>query len=431
MRRWALWIIFGVFALLAVTGSLLIRGRAEANLRAAEERAAEESAAAARLLLERRDVVSEVRVPSGTTFSGILRSSGIDPQTADQIAEAIRPVFNPRLLRAGQKLILVRRYTGELKSIRYRTGWDSELWIAKDHDTFVASEKKLSAVTETTVVQGRIDSSLFESILATGEHPELAVRLAEIFAFDLDFYSDPQPGDTFRLVFEKRTVAGEEAPSYGRIFAAEYVNGGRPYNAVLFRDPNGRPAYYTAEGKSLQKAFLRSPLKFAARVSSHFSKRRLHPVMKVYRAHLGTDYAAAVGTPVQAIANGRVTFSGRKGGNGNLVIVRHANGYESYYLHLSRLLVRRGQSVQQGQRIGLVGATGLASGPHLDFRLKRNGTFVNFERLKLPPANPVAKSELPSFFAERDKWMGLLNESPQTGTQVASGAVQIEPNAAD
>jgi murein DD-endopeptidase MepM/ murein hydrolase activator NlpD len=417
--------IVAVIGLAILAGVLVTRRKAETNLRAAEKQAVEESAAAARLMLQRRDQVSEVRIPSGAILTQVLRSANIDPQTADQISEAIRPVFNTRRIRAGEKLVVVRRYTGDLKAVHYRTGWDTELQVAKRENGFEASEKKLEAVTEIQVVQGKIESSLFESVLETGEHPELAVRLAEIFAFDLDFYSDPQPGDTFRLVFEKRTVPGEDTPYYGQIFAAEYVNGGRPYTAVLYHEPSGRPAYYTAEGKSLQKAFLRSPLKFAARVSSHFSKRRFHPVAHVYRAHLGTDYAAAVGTPVQAIASGRVTFSGYKGGNGNLVVVKHANGYESYYLHLSRRMVRTGQSVQQGQRIGLVGMTGLASGPHLDFRLKKNGAFLNFERLKLPPATPVAKSDLPSFYVERDKWMALLNQPPAP-THVAS-AENSEP----
>jgi murein DD-endopeptidase MepM/ murein hydrolase activator NlpD len=230
-------------------------------------------------------------------------------------------------------------------------------------------------------------------------------------------------------VFEKRTVPGEDNPSYGRIFAAEYVNGRRPFDAVLFHHPSGQLAYYTADGKSLQKAFLRSPLKFAARISSHFSQHRFHPVMKVYRAHLGTDYAAPVGTPVQAIANGRVEFAARKGGNGNLIILKHANGYETYYLHLSRLLVRAGQSVQQGQRIGLVGATGLASGPHLDFRMRRNGTFVNFEGLKLPPANPVARADQPAFFAERDKWIAMLQQAPAAQQHMAAEASPKAPAA--
>jgi murein DD-endopeptidase MepM/ murein hydrolase activator NlpD len=205
--------------------------------------------------------------------------------------------------------------------------------------------------------------------------------------------------------------------------AAEYKNAGHPYQALLFHDPGGAPAYYSADGKSLQKAFLRSPLRFAARVSSHFTMHRFHPVLKINRPHLGTDYAAPVGTPVQTIANGRVVFAGRKGGDGNMVQIAHTHGYETYYLHLSRILVRGGQNVHQGQRIGLVGATGLATGPHLDFRIRQHGNFVNFERLKLPPSNPVAKSDWEEFAEVRDKGIALLPTTSDHNV-TASTAVQ-------
>src|SRR5262249_32487692 len=151
-----------------------------------------------------------------------------------------------------------RRYDGQLKEIHYRTGWDTDLEVLKTPAGVSVSEKRLESQITTAVVQGSIQSSLFESVLNAKEHPELAVRLSEIFAWYLDFYTDLQPGDTFRLVFEKRVVPGDEVPAYGRIYAAEYVNGGKVFSAVLFRDPSGQPAYYTAEGKSLQKAFLKS-----------------------------------------------------------------------------------------------------------------------------------------------------------------------------
>jgi murein DD-endopeptidase MepM/ murein hydrolase activator NlpD len=420
-----------IIGITVLAGSLAVRRHAEARLARSQQQAITESAAAAKITASHHDVISDVTVPAGANFTDLLRKAELDSATAYEITQVVRPVFNPRLLRAGDKLSFIRRYDGSLKAIQYRTAWDEQLEVVKTADGFNATEKKLEASTKTIVVQGTIQSSLFESVLEAGEHPELAVRLAEIFAFDLDFYSDPQPGDTFRLVVEKRTVPGDDVPSYGQIFAAEYVNGKHPYDAVQFHGPDGRPAYYTADGKSLQKAFLHSPLKFAARVSSHFSMHRYHPVMKVYRAHLGTDYAAPVGTPVQAIANGRVEFSAYKGGNGNLIILRHSNGYESYYLHLSRRLVRSGQSVQQGQRIGLVGMTGLASGPHLDFRLRQHGKFVNFERMKLPPANPVAPSELPAFRQVRDQWMTMLHRSPDQKTQLATDAAPVKPVGAD
>jgi murein DD-endopeptidase MepM/ murein hydrolase activator NlpD len=397
----------------------------------AQQVAVRDSAAAAEITRQHHDKLTTTKVRFGDNFTDVLRSQQLDPATVSEITNAALRVFKPRTLRAGQQVDFVRRWDGALKSVLLHSGWDQAITITRMADGFVAAETTLPSSSKVTVVQGTITSSLFESVLEAGEHPELAVRLAEIFAWDLDFYTDPRPGDTFRLVFEKRTLEGSDIPSYGRIYVAEYVNGGHPLDAVLFHDPDGKPAYYTAEGKSLQKAFLRSPLKFAARISSHFSRHRFHPVLKTYRAHLGTDYAAPVGTPVQAIASGRVEFSARKGGNGNLIILRHANGFKSYYLHLSQRLVRVGQSVQQGQRIGLVGATGLASGPHLDFRLLRNGQFVDFERMKLPPSNPVAKSDEPAFFAERDKWMAMLREAADPNTKVAQADGHAGTSTAD
>jgi murein DD-endopeptidase MepM/ murein hydrolase activator NlpD len=254
---------------------------------------------------------------------------------------------------------------------------------------------------------------LFQSISAAGESPELALRMAEIFAWDLDFYTDPQEGDQFCLLVEKKEYDNGRPPSYQRILAAKYNNAGTVYEGFLFHGQEGKPRYYSSDGRSLQAAFLRSPLKFEARVSSRFSRRRFHPVLKIYRPHLGTDYAAPAGTPVQAVAAGRVVFSGRWGGAGNLVRIRHAGGYETYYLHLSRRLVRTGQRVEQGQRIGLVGATGLATGPHLDFRIRKNGRFVDFERLELPRTASIEAEYAELFAAVREHFSRLMEPAPE------------------
>jgi murein DD-endopeptidase MepM/ murein hydrolase activator NlpD len=264
-----------------------------------------------------------------------------------------------------------------------------------------------------------LDDSLFNAVEEAGESAEVAMRLAQIFGYDLDFYTDPRKGDTFHLVLEKRTYLTGETAGYGRILAAEYVNGGKKYEALLFHDERGQSAYYSSDGKSLQKAFLRSPLKFGAPVTSHFSKSRFHPILKTYRAHLGTDYGAPVGTPVQTIGSGRVVFAGRKGGDGNMVHVAHSNGYETYYLHLSRILVHAGERIEIGKAIGLVGSTGLATGPHLDFRIAQKGQFKNFETLGLPPSEPVAKKNWTEFAAVREKWLPLLHGEAQPGLETA------------
>jgi murein DD-endopeptidase MepM/ murein hydrolase activator NlpD len=253
-----------------------------------------------------------------------------------------------------------------------------------------------------------------------GESAEVAMRIAQIFGYDLDFYTDPRRGDTFRVVLEKKKYEHGETAGYGRILAAEYMNESRRYQALLFHDPAGRPAYYTTDGKSLQKAFLRSPLKFGAPVTSHFSKARFHPILKTYRPHLGTDYGAPTGTPVQTIGSGRVVFAGRKGGDGNMVHVAHSNGYETYYLHLSRIFVHAGERVEIGKTIGLVGMTGLATGPHLDFRIAQKGQFRNFEALGLPPSDPVNKKDWAEFAAVREKWMPVMEQGTQIQAQEQS-----------
>jgi murein DD-endopeptidase MepM/ murein hydrolase activator NlpD len=220
---------------------------------------------------------------------------------------------------------------------------------------------------------------------------------------------------------------------YTRVQAAEYDNAGRVFRAVLFRDPAGRPAYYAPDGKSLKKAFLRSPLKFGAPITSRFSRSRFHPVLKRHRPHLGIDYGAPVGTPVQTIGDGRVVFAGTKGGAGKMVHIRHVNGYETMYLHLSRIFVRAGERVSQGDRIGLVGASGLATGPHLDFRILQHGSYRNFERLQLPPALPVAKADWEEFVAARDRWLAQLpplTGAPVLARQQSAGANRPAPSSA-
>ena len=217
-------------------------------------------------------------------------------------------------MRAGNKFVVGRSSLGDLREVRYRIDADRVLYIRPQGDDFHAEVQTIPSETEEAGVVGQVNGSLFNAVLDAGEGPELAMRLAAIFGWDLDFYTDPRPGDTFRVVVEKKTLDSGEAISYGRILAAEYNNGPHPYRAVLFHGPNGDPAYYTPEGKSMKKAFLHSPLKFAAVITSHFSQHRYHPILKEYRPHLGIDYAAPSGTPVQTIGDGRVIFAGRKGG---------------------------------------------------------------------------------------------------------------------
>jgi murein DD-endopeptidase MepM/ murein hydrolase activator NlpD len=356
-------------------------------------------------------------VPFGLNITDFLRGMGVARDTAFAVVNSARPVYDLARLRAGNRMVIASTMGGELLSLHYQIDPDRMLWVASRGFAFRAEIQEIPSTTELVRIQGEITDSLFNAVEDAGEHPELAIRLADIFGWDLDFYTDPRQGDTFRVVIEKKTYADGQPPSYGKLFVAEYNNAGRLYQAVLFRDPGGRSAYYAPDGKSLQKAFLRSPLKFSAPISSHFSRNRFHPILKIHRPHLGIDYAAPVGAPVQSIGEGRVVFAGRKGGAGNIVQIKHTNGYETMYMHLSRILVRNGAHVGQGERIGLVGRTGLATGPHLDFRILQHGAYRNFETLRLPPANPVAKRDWAEFAAVRDRWVPLLTAD---ATQLAA-----------
>ena len=362
-------------------------------------------------------------VPAGENFMAALEKFGLSAQEAANASAAAQHAFNLRQVRAGNTITVGRSVEGTLREIDYKIDTERVLKIVPDRSGFTAQVKEIPLRTETVAVLGRVDDSLFNAVEDAGESADLALRLAQIFGYDLDFYTDPRKGDTFRIVVEKKKYSNGRTASYGKIFAAEYDNGGRKYQALLFHDPEGRPGYYSADGKSLQKAFLRSPLKFGAPVTSHFSKARFHPILKTYRPHLGTDYGAPLGTPVQTIGSGRVLFAGRKGGEGNMVQVAHANGYETMYLHLSRMYVRMGERVEIGKTIGLVGSTGLATGPHLDFRILQKGQYKNFEKLGLPPADPVSKKKWPEFSEVREKWLPLLkNPELLQASSVPAGA---------
>jgi murein DD-endopeptidase MepM/ murein hydrolase activator NlpD len=356
-------------------------------------------------------------MPRGENFAGALQQFGLSAAEVNDATAAAQRAYNLRQLRAGNAITVGRSVEGTLREIDYKIDADRMLHIVPQSQGFSAEVKEIPTHTEVTVVSGRLEDSLFNAVGDAGESAEVAMRMAQIFGYDLDFYTDPRRGDTLRLVVEKKKYDHGELAGYGKILAAEYVNGTKKYQALLFHDPAGRPAYYTADGKSLQKAFLRSPLKFGAPVTSHFSKARFHPILKSYRPHLGTDYGAPIGTPVQTIGSGRVVFAGRKGGDGNMVHVAHSNGYETYYLHLSRILVRAGERVEIGKTIGLVGMTGLATGPHLDFRVSQKGQFRNFETLGLPPSDPVNKKDWAEFAAAREKWLPVMEQGTQIQAQ--------------
>jgi murein DD-endopeptidase MepM/ murein hydrolase activator NlpD len=411
---------FGILVSVVLAAGAVVDGRAILKRRASEgefQRQVELAKAEADRIRAEVVLPSAKNMPRGGNFAGALQQFGLSAAEVNDATAAAQRAYNLRQMRAGNAITVGRSVEGTLREINYKIDADRMLHIVPQSQGFSAEVREIPTHTEVSVVSGRLEDSLFNAVEEAGESAEVAMRMGQIFGYDLDFYTDPRRGDTFRVVLEKKKYEHGETAGYGRILAAEYINGSRKYEALLFHDPEGRPAYYTADGKSLQKAFLRSPLKFGAPVTSHFSKARFHPILKTYRPHLGTDYGAPTGTPVQTIGSGRVVFAGRKGGDGNMVHVAHSNGYETYYLHLSRIFVHAGERVEIGKTIGLVGMTGLATGPHLDFRISQKGQFRNFETLGLPPSDPVNKKDWTEFAAVREKWMPMMEQPAQVQAQ--------------
>ena len=361
----------------------------------------------AQVIASKREVRLTRELPPRTTFSDFLSEQGLEANTIQKMVDDIRPVYNLGKVRAGNQVSLISSEQDGLKEIGYEIDPEHTLWIRKQSPGFDARVTVIPFVTKVAHLSGTVHSSLFNAVEDQGEQDQLALNFADIFAWDFDFNTDTQTGDRFEVIVEKKFLNGQLA-TYGKILAAEYDSGKQSYQAVLFRDPSGQPAYYAPDGKAVKKAFLRSPLRFAAPITSRFSYHRFHPILKHYRPHLGIDYGVPVGTKVQSVGAGTVVFAGWDRGGGREVKVRHAMGYETFYLHLSRILVHPGQRVQQGQTIALSGQSGLATGPHLDFRIEQHGKFRNFLSLKLPPAQSVSRKDWPEFAKVRDQMIQEL-----------------------
>ena len=365
-------------------------------------------------------VTASTLIQSRDTFARALERAGVPRADRMAIIAVAARRFDVRKLRAGAGLTADWSRSGTLESIECVIDPDHRFAASRSGGEFSGRVVDVPSTVRTVPVCGTLRGSLFESVERTGERAELALSIAELFAWDVDFYRDPQVGDKFCLLVEKKEYANGQPAVYQRVLAGTYDNAGKLYDAYLFPDQDGRARYYSSDGRSLQSAFLRSPMKFDARVSSHFSMSRMHPVLGYARPHLGTDYAAPAGTPVQALGAGVVTFAGWSGEGGNLVTIKHAGSYETMYMHLSRILVRQGERVEQGKTIGLVGSTGLATGPHLDFRVRRSGAYVNFERLRLPRVESLSGAENTAFAQTRDRMRALLDSGRREGQTLAA-----------
>jgi murein DD-endopeptidase MepM/ murein hydrolase activator NlpD len=338
----------------------------------------------------------EVIVKANDTLDSIFRHLKLD--LADLASLRALPGLKRMLdaLKPGEALHLTER-DGGLVAFERRLSPSETLKVSRDDQGFTADVLKNPLETHLRTVSGVIDRSLFEAVAAAGAHDQTALALAQIFGWDIDFALDIRPGDSFAVTYEELYEHGKFVKD-GTVLAAMFRNNGRVYRAARYVDPTGAANYYTPEGRSLRRAFLRTPVDFT-RVSSTFDLHRMHPILNLIRAHKGVDYAAPIGTPVHAAGAGHVRFMGNKGGYGNVVEIDHSQGIVTVYGHLSRFAqgIHVGSRVSQGELIAYVGMTGLATGPHLHYEYRVNGEFKNPQSVHLPDALPIENEWLPDF----------------------------------
>lgn len=358
----------------------------------------------------------DFKLVENQTFYSIMTGLGATGPEIQEMAKQARPVYDLRQLRKDS-VLSVSTLEGSLRKIEYKFSPYEYLVIERTPEGEITARKdELAHETRETVISGVIESSFYEDAIKAGADAQSVVALTDIFAWDIDFASDIRTGDSFNILAEALYVEGVPVKT-GRIMGAEMVNGGKKYVAIYYEGKNGS-GYYNEEGKSLKRSLLKSPLRFR-RISSYFSKSRFHPILKKYRAHHGVDYAAPVGTPIEAAGSGIVKIAGWHGGYGNLVEIRHNNGYVTRYGHLSKIRkgIRPGSKVGQGDIVGYVGCTGLCSGPHLHYEVRINNNLVNPLSVKSVADRSISKKERQAFAATRDQVVARL--STGSGTAVA------------
>jgi murein DD-endopeptidase MepM/ murein hydrolase activator NlpD len=362
----------------------------------------------AHLVKEELRIVQD-KVLQGETLLSIFTKHGLDIEDIQTIQKAAATIFPLRNIRVGQPYTAKVEGQNRLDSFVYQINRDSLLKIQKTATSYEVLKENIPYVKRLISLSGTIEDNLISAIGPDREHLLLALQLSDMFAWNIDFAADLRKNDSYRIITEGLYLDGE-FKGYGNIVAAEFVNDGELFKAYRF-EHNGKADYYDEEGKSLQRAFLRAPLNFR-RISSHFSGARLHPILRVRRPHNGIDYVAAAGTPVSSVGDGRVMYAGWKGAYGKMVIIQHPNGWQTYYGHLSRISpqVKNGGSVAQGQVIGNVGSTGLATGPHLHYEFRINNKPVNPLSIKIPEGWPIPAKELAAFGTFREQMDSFISD---------------------
>lgn len=354
--------------------------------------------------------VREEIIARGRTLSQILGGYGFTGVEIERLKIDVKPIFNLNKIIAGRRLRLLIDAEGSVRSLEYDMDDLRFLAVSREGAGFKAEAKAYPFETRIEYIWGTVEDNVISAFAKRNEKDLLALTMTDLFAWDIDFYTELRRGDAFRMVYEKRYLDGKFL-GYGDILAAEFVNRGRAFQAYRFTYPDtGKSDYFDREAKSVRKEFLRSPIPYAA-VTSGFSYSRFHPILKVYTSHFGVDYGAREGTPVHATADGVVLSAGPNGPAGNMIHLRHKNSYETMYLHLSRIFVAPGERVEGGKVIGLVGTTGESTGPHLDYRIKQGGNYVNPLSAKFAPVSPL-RPEFKAEFEARAKLCELLLDAP-------------------
>ncbi len=350
-----------------------------------------------------------VTIKPGDTLASIFAEHGIASTTTHQIARLNEQTRALRQIQPGEKIKLLVDADGRLKQMKYVPDITRTLLVQRIEDqSFQSQVINYQLQAYPVYREGRIETSLFEAAAAAEIPEDIIMDLAGIFGWDIDFSLDIRRGDRFGIVYEE-LYKDDVKIRNGRILAAEFVNNGRTYRAVYYTDPAGDSDYFSPDGRSMRKAFLRSPVDFS-HISSRFSNKRWHPVLSKWRSHKGVDYAARRGTPVRAAGDGKVVLAGTKGGYGKLILIRHGGRYTTAYGHLSGFArgIRVGKKVKQGQIIGYVGSTGMATGPHLHYEFRVNGVHRNPLTVTLPEAKPVHSAYLNHFEENTRVYLSML-----------------------
>ena len=353
-----------------------------------------------------------------------LVSRGVAPSEVLSLTQSFKGVFDFRNARPKDEYQVSLTPQKKLHKLIYKTGLTNQyIAVRTDNGAFHTYHQEIALQKKTVARTFTIESSLYQAVTGQGETSHLVAAFTDIFSWDIDFYLFPRKGDMIRVLFEKYYVKGHFV-KYGKILVAQYIGSGETFSAFYF-DDGRRAGYYDENGVPLRKMFMRIPVKFGMRTSS-FSIRRFHPISKKYRRHTGIDYGAPRGTPIHATAGGTVEFAGRRNGYGKLVIIRHPNGFKTYYGHCSRLLVKKGTRVKQGQVIAKVGRTGQATGPHVHYETRINGKPVNPNSIKTARGKPLPFDQRGRFEAMLQTRMQMMADRLfPVSRQTASKAINL------